>query len=188
MTHPLVTQLRFARREFYRCTEGITAEDAMRRLESLNALSWTVGHLANHEHYLWVRLAQGQDIAPELHKLAGYGSPPSAPPWDEMLTLWGQISAAADRYLDTLTEQNMGQHLSWQAQLDGRTAGACPDLAPCPARREARSGSTGSDSMARSSSRARTRPSWRFETLLGRVIRNAWMLACGQVRSVAHTL
>ena len=116
MTHPLVTQLRFARREFYRCIEGISAEDAMRRLEPLNALSWTVGHLANHEHYLWVRLAQGQDNAPELHKLAGYGSPPSAPPWDEMLTLWGQISAAADRYLGTLTEENIGQHLSWQGK------------------------------------------------------------------------
>jgi len=114
MIHPLVTQLRFARREFLRCVDGISAEDAMRRLEPINALSWTVGHLANHEHWLWVQLAQGQNIAPELYKLAGYGSPPSAPPWNEMLALWKQIAAAADRYLDTLTEESMDQHLIWR--------------------------------------------------------------------------
>ena len=32
MTHPLVTQLRFARSEFVRCLDGVSGEDALRRL------------------------------------------------------------------------------------------------------------------------------------------------------------
>ena len=123
MIHPLVTQLRFARREFLRCVEGVSAEDAMRRLEPMNALSWIVAHLANHEHFLWVQITQNQNIAPDLYKLAGYGSPPSAPPWDEMLALWQQIAAAADHYLDTLTEQDIHQHLTWQGKSRAESVG-----------------------------------------------------------------
>ena len=40
MTHPLVTQLYFARSEFVRCLEGVSAADAVRRLPPLNYLSW----------------------------------------------------------------------------------------------------------------------------------------------------
>jgi hypothetical protein len=52
-THPLVTQLRFARSEFRRCLDGVSPEDAARRLGPLNCISWIVGHLANQEHFLW---------------------------------------------------------------------------------------------------------------------------------------
>ncbi|MCK4975393.1 MAG: DUF664 domain-containing protein, partial [Anaerolineales bacterium] len=54
MAHPYVTQLRFARTEFIRCLEGVTAEEAIHRVEPMNCLSWIVGHLANQEHRLWV--------------------------------------------------------------------------------------------------------------------------------------
>ena len=35
-SHPLVTQLRFARSEFLRCLDGVSSEDAVHRFE----LSW----------------------------------------------------------------------------------------------------------------------------------------------------
>jgi hypothetical protein len=84
MTHPLVTQLRFSRREFVRCLEGVNADDALIRVKPMNSLSWIVGHLASQEHFLWVQMAQGENIAPGLQELVGFGRPPSTPPWEEM--------------------------------------------------------------------------------------------------------
>ena len=46
MPHPLVDQLRFARSEFLRGLEGLTKEDAARRVLPANCISWNVGHLA----------------------------------------------------------------------------------------------------------------------------------------------
>jgi Protein of unknown function (DUF664) len=78
--HPLVTQLRFARSEFLRCLDGVSAEDAIHRFEPMNCISWIVGHLANQEHRYWVIWAQGRNLAPELQALVGYGQPASTPP------------------------------------------------------------------------------------------------------------
>jgi hypothetical protein len=39
MTHPFVTQLRFARSELVRCLEGVSDEDARRHLEPMNCIS-----------------------------------------------------------------------------------------------------------------------------------------------------
>lgn len=114
MPHPLVTQLRFARSEFQRCLEGVSAEDAIHRFEPMNCLSWIVGHLASQEHYLWVMVAQGQNIAPDLYKLVGFGQPPSTPPWDEMWATWRAITQAADTYLDTVTGAELGRHFVWR--------------------------------------------------------------------------
>ena len=50
MIHPLTVQLRFARSEFIRCFEGVPPADACRRVEPMNCLSWTVGHLASQEN------------------------------------------------------------------------------------------------------------------------------------------
>jgi hypothetical protein len=57
--HLLVAQLRFTRGEFVRCLEGVSAEEARRRLKPMNCISWIVGHLATQEQYLWVQCAQG---------------------------------------------------------------------------------------------------------------------------------
>ena len=115
MTHPLVAQLRFARSEFARCLEGVPAEDAARRLEPMNCLSWIVGHLASQEHFLWVIMAQGQDVAPNLRQF-GTGQPPSTPAWDEMWETWRRVTQAADAYLDTLTDAGLDQHLEWRGK------------------------------------------------------------------------
>jgi len=110
-THPLVTQLRFARSEFVRCLEGVSAEDGVRRLLPMNSLSWIVGHMANQEQGWWVFLAQGHLVVPGLNDRVGYGKPASTPPLDEMWAAWRAITPAADEYLDTLTTETLQTHL-----------------------------------------------------------------------------
>jgi len=116
MPHPLVTQLHFARSEFVRCLDGVSAADGVRRLEPMNSLSWIVGHMTAQENFLWVMLPQGNNLAPDLYKLVGTGRPATTPPWDEMWELWRTVTAAADTYLDTLTSEMLHTHL----ELDGR--------------------------------------------------------------------
>ena len=116
MVHPLITQLWFARSEFVRGLEGVSPEDAVRRLEPMNSLSWIVGHLASQENFLWVKVAQEIDLAPELYKIVGYGHPATTPPWEEMWGLWREITETADQYLTTITAQTLGTHLSWQGK------------------------------------------------------------------------
>ena len=112
MAHPYVTQLWFARSELVRCLEGVSPEDALHRFEPMNSLSWIVGHLASQEHHLWVELAQGDDIAPNINQLFGFGRPTSTPPWDEMWALWSSVTKAADSYLTTLNSATMSSHLA----------------------------------------------------------------------------
>ena len=112
--HPMVTQLRFARSELVRCLEGVSAGDAVRRLMPMNCISWIVGHLASQEQAWWVFLAQGRQVVPGLHDLAGFGKPASTPPLDEMWAAWRAITQAADEYLDTLTTATLQTHLVYQ--------------------------------------------------------------------------
>jgi hypothetical protein len=114
--HPLVTQLRFARSEFQRCLEGVSAEDAIRRIMPMNCISWIVGHLANQEHRYWVIAAQGQNLAPGLQELVGYGAPASTPLFDEMWATWHTVTQAADCFLDALTEDQLSTHFLWDGK------------------------------------------------------------------------
>ncbi|NLS78650.1 MAG: DUF664 domain-containing protein [Chloroflexi bacterium] len=109
MPHMLVKQLRFARAELLRCLEGVTPEEAQRRLGQMNCISWIVGHLGNQERNLWV-VPQGKAVAVELAAFGG-GKPASTPPLDETLALWRESTAAADEYLETLTPAIMTQRL-----------------------------------------------------------------------------
>ena len=111
MTHPLVTQLRFARSEFIRCVEGVSAQDAIESIEQMNSLSWIVGHLANQEHRLWVIRAQGKNLAPDLNELVGFGKPASTPPWEDMWAQWRGITYSADQFLNTITPNMLDKHM-----------------------------------------------------------------------------
>jgi uncharacterized damage-inducible protein DinB len=110
MVHPLVDQLRFARSEWRRALDGVSDEDARRRLLPMNSISWIVGHLAWQENRYWLRFAQGKDVAPQLNALVGYGKPPSTPPLEEMWSTWQTVTGAADAYLDSLTDQELGSY------------------------------------------------------------------------------
>jgi uncharacterized damage-inducible protein DinB len=123
MTYPLVTQLWFARSEFARCLEGVSAEDALRRIEPMNCLSWIVGHLASQEQYLWLESAQGKILAPDLHAQVGYGSPPSTPSWEETWDLWRKITKSADEFLTTITEETLCTHFTRQGKTTREDVG-----------------------------------------------------------------
>ena len=111
MIHPLVTQLRFTRSEFKRCLEGVGDEDALRRIEPLNCLSWIVGHLASQEHFLWIENAKGRNISPNLEALVGFRRPASTPGWQEMWKEWRDITREADIFLNTINEKNVSNHV-----------------------------------------------------------------------------
>jgi uncharacterized damage-inducible protein DinB len=109
--HLLVAQLRFSRNEFVRCLEGVSEQDAVRRLMPMNCISWMVGHLANQEHRYWVVFAQNKNIVPGLYELVGYGQPASTPPLGDMWAAWRKVTAAADEYLETLTPELLQGYL-----------------------------------------------------------------------------
>lgn len=112
MTHPIVYQLRFTRSEWQRALEGITEDDARRRLLPMNCISWMVGHLAWHEHYYWLLRGQGINLLPDLHELVATGKPASTPRLGEMWDAWEQVTRAADPYLDRLTEEDLLTHMT----------------------------------------------------------------------------
>ena len=109
--HLLVAQLRFSRSEFVRCLEGVSAEDALKRLMPMNCISWMVGHLANQEHRYWVIFAQQKNVVPELYELVGFGKPASTPALSDMWAAWRKVTAEADTFLDTLTPEKLQGYL-----------------------------------------------------------------------------
>ncbi len=115
----LVNQLWFTRSEFNRCLDGVTDEEARRRFEPMNSISWIVGHLADQENRYWVRIAQGITIIPELNELVGYGRPPSTPPLNEMWSAWQRITENADLYLETISANMLPTHL----EINGKPVG-----------------------------------------------------------------
>ena len=121
--HPLVIQLRFARSEFVRCVGSVSAEDALRRVEPMNCISWMVGHLANQEHSYWVLVAQGRELVPGLNDLVGYGKPASTPPLEEMWAAWHAITQGADEFLDGLATEQLQQFLEWKGEALAESIG-----------------------------------------------------------------
>jgi uncharacterized damage-inducible protein DinB len=114
--HPLVVQLRFARSELVRCLEDVTPEDAFRRVQPMNCISWVIGHLANQENAYWNILPGRENRAPRLNDLVGFGKPASTPPLDEMWTAWREVTRAADSYLDTLDGAQMQEFFVWKGE------------------------------------------------------------------------
>ncbi len=123
MAHLLVLQLRFARSELQRGLEGVSSEEAVKRVLPMNSLSWIVGHLANQENAYWNLVAQGNNVAPGLYDLVGYGKPASTPPIDEMWSTWQAVTQSADRYLDTLTPVLLQTHLEHKGKPVAESVG-----------------------------------------------------------------
>lgn len=124
MAHPLVIQLYFARSELVRALDGVLEDQARRRFEPMNSISWMVGHLANQENSYWVLLAQGKKLEPGLRDLVGYSRPASTPPLADMWAAWRNITATADQYLDTLTPEILQTHFEWRGKPYRESAGS----------------------------------------------------------------
>jgi uncharacterized damage-inducible protein DinB len=103
MPHPLVSQLRFARSEFFRAIKGVEEVDAQKRIMPMNCISWNVGHLAWQEQQYFLVYGRGLLLIPEISRGFAYGAPASTPPLKDMLAASKTITQAADSWLDTLT-------------------------------------------------------------------------------------
>jgi len=107
MTHPLVLQLRFTRREWLRALNGVSEEDAVRRLLPSNSISWMVGHLAWQEQRYWLTFSQQQTPLPYLNEEVANGKPATTPTLARSLADWHLITSAAEPFLDTLTTEKL---------------------------------------------------------------------------------
>ena len=111
MVHPLVEQLRFARSEFRRVVEGVTSEEAQRRLLPMNCISWNIGHLAWQEQRYWLTRAQGKTLIPELNEPFAFGASACTPALDQAWRMWQTITEAAGPWLDFVTSETLSSHV-----------------------------------------------------------------------------
>lgn len=123
MPHPLVSQLRFTRKEFLRAVKGVSDADARKRLLPMNCLSWNIGHLAWQEQRYFLHYGQGQMLLPEIDRSFAYGAPASTPPLAEVLEAWKTITAAADPWLNGLTSAKLQQAVMSQGRPTARIYG-----------------------------------------------------------------
>lgn len=124
MSHPLIDQLRFTRREWQRGLDGVSEEDGARHFGPMNCISWTVGHLAWHEQRYWLIRAQGKVLFPKLNELFAYGAPMNTPSLKEMWDIWRTVTQAADPYLDTLTTELLQAPLLLEGRDVGQSVGS----------------------------------------------------------------
>lgn len=113
MTHPLVTQLHFARHKWRVGLDGLTEEEGQRVFGQMNSIAWMVGHLAAHEQHVWLEVAQGRVVAPDVKPCAS-GQPRSNPVLRDMLAAYEIILPQADAYLERLSQADMAHTLTWR--------------------------------------------------------------------------
>jgi hypothetical protein len=113
--HTLVSQLFFVRQKWQEGFQGLNPDEAVERINGMNSLSWMMGHLAYHEHRMWVVIAQGREVAPEVEAY-GWGRAASTPPLDAMWDIWNRSTTAADIYLVGLSEEVMRTHIEWKGK------------------------------------------------------------------------
>lgn len=106
--HVLVEMQHLTRREFLRGLEDVSDEDARRRIEPMNCISWIVGHLAHQEHAFFVAWPRGEQPAAG-YRAYGYGAPASQPPLDEVMALWRRTCEEADELLHAAAEESLAR-------------------------------------------------------------------------------
>lgn len=111
MAHPLVDQLRFARRELLRAVDGVSEADGARRFGPMNSIGWIVAHLGWQEQRYWLTRLAGETPQPTLEAVAPNGGPPTTPSLAEMLSAWRAVTSAADPALDDFDEAALARSL-----------------------------------------------------------------------------
>ena len=124
MTHPLIDQFRFTRREWLRGLEGVTEEDGARHFGQMNCISWIVGHLAWHEQRSFLQRPQNIILFPNLNEVFAFGAPMSTPSLKEMLETWHTVTKASEPYLDSLTTETLLTNLLLNGELTRQTRGS----------------------------------------------------------------
>ena len=60
--HPLVEIQHLTRKELLRGLHGLSDEDARKRVEPMNCISWIIAHVAWQQHAFFVAWAQGKEV------------------------------------------------------------------------------------------------------------------------------
>ncbi len=104
--HTLVQMLDFARKEFERNLEGLTDEDARKRIEPMNCISWIIAHVANQHRSMFVDWPTGRHVDARYAPY-GYGRPASEPSLDEAMALWRDACKDSDAFLMAATSESL---------------------------------------------------------------------------------
>ena len=104
--HTLVQMLELSRKEFERNLQGLTDDDARKRIEPMNCISWIIAHVANQHHMFFLVWPQGKEPDPRYARY-GYGSPASQPPLDEAMSLWRGACKDSEAWLQTVTVEGL---------------------------------------------------------------------------------
>lgn len=105
--HHLVEMQHLTRTEFLRGLEGVSDEDARRRVEPMNCISWIIGHVAWQEFAFftdWIH-----DAGRERYRPYPTGSPASQPPLEEVMELWNSACEGANELLHIADEESLRQ-------------------------------------------------------------------------------
>ncbi len=104
--HLLVEELYLSRREFERNLEGLTDDNARKRIEPMNYISWIIAHVANQHRTFFVDWPASRETNP-LYKPYGFGAPPSQPPLEKALTLYRNACKDSDAWLQSATSESL---------------------------------------------------------------------------------
>lgn len=115
MTHKLIQQLNYAKERWLEGHEGLSEEDAQKRLGNANSISWMMGHLACYDQLMWCELAQGKVVDKSVDTCA-FGRPASTPSLTAMRSAWDTIQAEVTPFLEGLTEDDLNRTF----ERDGR--------------------------------------------------------------------
>jgi hypothetical protein len=104
--HTLVQMLYLTRQEFERNLVGLTDEDARKRFEPMNCISWIIAHVACQHQAYFVDWPKNQNVDSRFQPY-GYGAPPSQPSLEEAMTLWKDTCSSSDTWLQTSTKASL---------------------------------------------------------------------------------
>ncbi len=104
--HTLIEMYYLTRKEFERNLRGLTDEDARKRIEPMNCISWIIAHVANQNRAFFVDWPAGRETDPRYAPY-GFGSPASQPPLEEAMSLWHDACENADAWLQAATSESL---------------------------------------------------------------------------------
>ena len=104
--HTLVQMLYLSRKEFERNLKGLSDEDARKRIEPMNCISWIVAHVACQNRAFFVDWPADRAID-SRYLPYGYGAPASHPPLEEAMTLWQDACKESEAWLQAATSDSL---------------------------------------------------------------------------------
>jgi len=104
--HTMVQMLNLTRKEFERNLVGLTDEDARKRIEPMNCISWIIAHVACQHRAFFVDWPAGRKTD-SRYLPYGHGAPPSEPPLDEAMGLWQDACKESEAWLQAATRENL---------------------------------------------------------------------------------